>query len=238
MSTDTDERLKTDDDYRDDWEEGEDHPFDSYRSLSKTAVCSLVMAVLALTGLVFPMLLGFAVLGILCGVFGWRSMRRYPDELTGKPIAVLGLAGSLVLLVGGSIMHAYVYATEVPDGYTRITFADLQPKETNPQNGQPTLPTELDGQRIFVKGYVHPGVANTGRIRKFVLVPDMGTCCFGGQPKLTDMIEVTIARDAPAVQYGQRKRKLGGILHVSHRLKQVAGGLNGGLYELDADYVQ
>ena len=105
------------------------------------------------------------------------------------------------------------------------------------KTGQPLLPTALNGKRIFVKGYVHPGVASTGQIKKFILVPDMGTCCFGGQPKLTDMIEVTIV-DASGVRYSQRKRKLGGILHVTDRVHQVAGGLTGGFFELRADYVK
>jgi hypothetical protein len=237
MSTDTDEKLNVDDDVRDTLYEEEDEASEAYRSMSKMALCSLVMACLALTGLMFPALLSFALFGIVFGILAWRNLRRYPDELTGWTAATVGLVGSAVLLVGGSIGHAYVYSTEVPDGYARISFADLQEK-TDPQTGQSQLATELDGQRVFVKGYVHPGVANTGRIKKFVLVPDMGTCCFGGQPKLTDMIEVTIRREAPGVQYSQRKRKLGGILHVSQQLKQVAGGLQGGLYELDADYVK
>jgi len=235
MTTDVEERLYLDDDRPDD-EELEDSAYDVYKSMSKLAIGSLVMAVLALTGLVFPVLLGFAAIGTLLGIFAWRNLRRYPDELTGRASATIGLVGSLLILVGGSIMHSYIYATEVPDGYLRISFAELQPKQT--VNGVPEISTELDGQRVFVKGYVHPGVSNTGRIKKFVLVPDMGTCCFGGQPKMTDMIEVTI-RNAPGVQYSQRKRKLGGVLHVSiDHVKPVAGGITGGLYELDADYVK
>jgi hypothetical protein len=236
MSTDTDVKVNVDDDYREELE-ADDDAYAVYKSISKAAAGSLVTMLLALTGLMFPALLGLAVCGIVLGVLAWRNLRRYPDELTGRTAATLGIVGSLALLVGGSIMHTYVYMTEVPEGYARISFADLQPKATNPTTGQPELPTSLDNQRVFVKGYVHPGVANTAQIKKFVLVPDMATCCFGGQPKLTDMIEVTI-RDAPGVRYSQYKRKLGGILHVSNRTKQVAGGLNGGFYELDADYVK
>lgn len=236
MSTDTDERVDVDDDYRDEFE-ADDDAYEAYRSLSKTAVGSLLAMLVGLTGLMFPALLSFAAFGIVLGVLAWRSLRKFPNELTGRPAATLGLVGSVALLVGGSILHSYVYMTEVPEGYARISFAELQPKTTNPQTGQPQLPTDLDGKRIFVKGYVHPGVASTGEIKKFILVPDMGTCCFGGQPKLTDMIEVTI-RDAPGVRYSQFKRRLGGVFHVTNRVKQVAGGLQGGLYELEADYVK
>jgi hypothetical protein len=233
MSTDTDERVDIDDEYREDLD-ADDEAYDAYRSLSKTAVGSLVAMLVGLTGLMFPALLGFSALGIVLGVFAWRSLRKYPDELTGKLAATLGLVGSIAVLVGGSIMHSYVYMTEVPEGYTRISFAELQPRTTS---GEAQLPAELNGKRIFVKGYVHPGVASTGEIKKFILVPDMGTCCFGGQPKLTDMIEVTI-RKGSGVHYSQFKRRLGGVFHVTSRVKQVTGGLQGGLYELEADYVK
>ena len=107
-----------------------------------------------------------------------------------------------------------------------------------PGTNLPRLPEELDGKRIFIKGYVHPSVASMGRIKKFILVPDMGTCCFGGQPKrLTDMIEVTLIH-SKGIRYSTRKRKLGGIFHIHYNLHQVTGGLQGGFYELTADYVK
>jgi len=216
--------------------EADDDVYGVYRSVSKAAVGSLLLSLLGLTGLMFPALLSLAAVGFLLGILAWRNLRRYPDELTGKIPATLGLVGCLLLLIGGSAWHTYTYMTEVPPGYDRISFADLQLHE-NVKTGVKEMPTELDGRRIFVKGYVHPGVSSAGPIKKFILVPDMGTCCFGGQPKMTDMIEVTIV-NAPAVRYTQRKRKLGGILHVSNRVRPVAGGLEGGYYELEADYVR
>ena len=207
-----------------------------YRSVSRAAISSVFLLVLSATGLVFPVLLSLALVGAAIGWVGWRNIRRYPDELTGRVMAFLGTVGCLLMLVGGSAMHTYVYLTEVPDGYERISFRDLQ-FETDRRTAQPQLPYALDGKRVFVKGYVHPGVSSMAAIHRFVLVPDMGTCCFGGQPALSDMIEVTIV-DAPGVKYSQRKRKLGGILTVNNRQKPVAGGLQGGYYELNADYVR
>jgi hypothetical protein len=234
MTTDID--LKSDSTDIDVEEVYEDDVYASYRSVSKLAIGSLAMLLLGLSGLVFPVMLSLTGLGILSAWLGLRNVRRYPEELTGRVPGIVGLVGCIALLVGGSAMHTYAYLTEVPEGYHRISFADLQPA-IDPKSGEPLLPKSLDGQRIFVKGYVHPGVSSAGEVKKFILVPDMGTCCFGGQPKLTDMIEVTIV-DAPGVRYSQRKRKLGGILHVSEGIHQVAGGLNGGFYELRADLVK
>lgn len=220
------------------YEEFEDEAaYQPYRALSKSALISFVLAILSTVALVFPVLLVLPLVGLLLGIAAKRKIHRYPDELTGRWLAWLGIAGCALLLVGGSAMHTYIYATEVPDGFTRITFADLQPAGSIPATGEPRLPFELDGQRIFVKGYVHPGVSSTGKIKKFILVPDMGTCCFGGQPKLTDMIEVTLG-DLPGIRYNTRKRKLAGVLHVYPRVHKVAGGLQGGYYELAAEFVK
>lgn len=225
-----------DDDLYRDTEEGESPAYDDYRTLSKAAIASVVMLMIGLLGLLSVPFLVVPVLGILLGAWAWRNLRRYPDELSGRLPAVVGIVGSLVVLIGGSIWHVHEYMTEVPEGYKRISFDDLQPRVEPSSTGEPVIPTELDGQRVFVKGYVHPGVASLGYNKKFILVPDMGTCCFGGQPKLTDMIEVTIL-DQKGVKYSTRKQKLGGVLRVTNRLKKVAGGLTGGIYELEADYV-
>jgi hypothetical protein len=216
--------------------DGTDDAYAEYRSISKAAVASIAFLVLGLSGLVFYTMLTLAAAGIVFAVLALRSVRQYPDEVSGHSVAILGLIGCTSLLIGGSAMHTYTYLTEVPDGYARISFEELQGTE-DPKTGEMMPPKQLDGQRVFVKGYVHPGVSSAGEVKKFILVPDMGTCCFGGQPKMTDMIEVTIV-DAPGIRYSQRKRKLGGVLHVSERIRKVAGDLTGGLYELRADYVK
>ena len=211
--------------------------YEAYRSVSKAAVLSFLCAFTGLTGLVFPALLLFAFSAIGFGLLALRNIRRYPDELTGKVAATVGLILGSGLMVGGTAMHSYIYATEVPPGYERISFNDLETVESAAYGQPPQFPTELDGKRIFVKGYVHPGVAEIGELKTFVLVPDMGTCCFGGQPDLTDMIEVKIVGEQ-GVRYSRTKRKLAGTFKVSTRVKKVAGGLQGGYYSLEADYVK
>ena len=93
----------------------------------------------------------------------------------------------------------------------------------------------MNEKKVFVKGYVYPDERRT-KIKQFVLVPDMGSCCFGGQPKLTDMIQVTL-RDPQRINFSYRRRKLGGVLRVDTQFKPVSG-VNGVYYQLDADYVK
>ena len=237
MTTDTQLQV-TDYEAHDTGYAEDDELYQPYRSLSKTALFSLLLAIFSLLGLLFPVFLVAAFLAFFLGLAALRHLRRYPDELTGRTAAILGTLGGVLLILAGSTLHTYIYLTEVPEGYQRISFADLQPPRTSkPPMGIPQLPVELNGERVFVKGYVHPGVSNLGEIKTFILVPDMGTCCFGGQPKLTDMIEVTITGKR-GVRYARRKRKLAGTFHVSYRLRKVAGGLQGGYFALEADYVK
>jgi hypothetical protein len=81
---------------------------------------------------------------------------------------------------------------------------------------------------------VYPG-SQTEKLKKFVLVPDMKTCCFGGQPKLTDMIEVTL-KDPLRVDFSYKRRGIGGVLKV-HKSMQSRQQLTGVVYELQADYL-
>jgi hypothetical protein len=72
--------------------------------------------------------------------------------------------------------------------------------------------------------------------KKFVLVPDLGTCCFGGQPPLTHMIEVSLSGEEYA-RKSYRKQRLAGTLHVNRSLKPIEG-LTGVYYQLKADILK
>ena len=154
---------------------------------------------------------------------------------------MVGIVLSSLTFIGGSALHGYTYATEVPDGYQRITFDDLQPP---PEARQlplaqqlpfSQLAADLNGKQVFIKGYVFPSDQRYN-IKRFILVADLGTCCFGTQPKLTHMVEVTL-RDPYRVEYSYRKLRLGGTLKVDPRLKP-ASGVSGVYFQLDADYVR
>ena len=205
-----------------------------YQSVSRAAVGSLILAVLGLMSFLLVGLVILPVVGLLLGINALVSIRRYPEELLGKPFAKVGIALSLLTLVTAPAYHAYVYATEVPPGYERVAFATL----TSPKNAPDQPPAEalqFDGKKIFVKGYIHPTSMDAPRAKKFVLVPDLGTCCFGGQPPLTHMIEVTLSGDDFAKK-SMRTQKLSGTLRVNRQLKPIEG-LQGVYYTLQADQI-
>ena len=214
----------------------EDPGVQPYRSISRSAIISMVLAVLSLLALISPALLVLPVVGFVLGITALSAIRRFPLEYTGRGLALTGATMcGLIAVVGGS-MHTYEYYTEVPEGYSRISFADLQPEPGRPEP-IPDQAVELSGNKVFIKGYMHPGVSSSGKVDHFILVPDMGTCCFGGQPKATDMIEVVIPDDAYRVSYAPRRIKLMGTFAVSRGPRQSLG-LDDVWYHLTADKVQ
>lgn len=206
-----------------------------YRVVSKSAVISFVLAIFSLTGFLLAGLLLLAAIGLVAGWVSLAKIRRYPNEYSGKPIAILGLLLSGIILVTGTSHHAYVYATEVPEGHDRISFSQLQPEDPNGFVYPPHDAFGLDGRKVFIKGYMFPD-SQKDNISRFVLIPDLGTCCFGGQPKLTNMVEVTLS-DPLRLTFGRTKRRLAGTFHVNPQLKQV-NGVGGVFYELDASHAK
>lgn len=203
-----------------------------YRALSALAVTSLVLGVCSLAAFLDWSLALFPLVGIVFAVWAIIRIRRNPELLTGTGIARAGLALSILCWAGGWTWLTYDYLTEVPPGYERISYSELQSDADGPP--VPAAAQALDGKRVFIKGYVYPG-AQTQGIRRFVLVRDNGTCCFGGAlPKLNDMIDVTLA-DPLRVAYSTGVFRVAGTFRVQ---QTEAPGLGQVLYQLDADYVK
>jgi hypothetical protein len=207
----------------------------TYRSVSRSAVISLVLSFVSLLALLFAPLLVLPVVALVLGLTALSTIRRYPGEYTGKGMALIGTAVSSTVFVLGAILHTVDYATEVPEGYQRISFSDLQPEIKIPGAPPPQKVLDLNGKQIFIKGYIHPGVATMGKVDHFILVPDMGTCCFGGQPAMTDMIEVRIKDDASKVKYSTRRVKLAGKFALGRSMEKAPGDLRDVIYHLEAD---
>lgn len=208
-----------------------------YRAVSRAAVTSILMIPLAMIGLIqaFAFMLFFAVVGLVCAAFALRTVARWPNEYSGRALALTGAAINGLLLFGGGAWHGYVFATEVPEGYQRVSFYDFaQPDHA------PDVPTaramEVDGENIFVKGYIHPS-SGSGLLRRFILVPDLGTCCFGGQPRSTDMIEVTLT-NGQTVRAGLTKYKLAGKFTINPYARRTADFDNQIFYQMRVDQIR
>ena len=165
--------------------------YEQYRALSTAAVASLIIGLLSPLAILSWSLAVVPITGVLVSLLAIAKVRRNRSELSGETLARVGLALSLAFGVIGPGWLGYVYATEVPPGYERISYALLQPDETQPGQIVPPSALDLEGKRVFIKGYVYPGQRTNG-IQEFLLVRDQGDCCFGGDPKITDRIHVTL----------------------------------------------
>jgi hypothetical protein len=206
-----------------------------YRALSSLAVVSLVAGVLSALTFLDWMLAAIPIAGIVAGALALRRIRSAPEAYTGEHMALIGTLLCGALWAGGWSRLAYVHATEVPPGYERISYDELQVDPSRPDLLLPDRAAELNGKKVFIKGFVYqPTGGQTHGLKRFILVRDKGQCCFGGNPKITDMIEVKLQGDLEA-EFNMQPRKLAGTFRIGPG--QSLHGLTGALYHLDADHL-
>lgn len=207
-----------------------------YRSISKAAILSIVFAILGGLSFFGTVFLILPILGIGFGIAGIFNVKAYPLEMVGKNAAIVGIIMSLLCFSGAAAAHAYVYYTEVPEGYQRISFYDLKPNKLT-QLPYSEAAKQLDGKKVFVRGYVRANDKERD-LSSFILVGDFGDCCFGGNPKITDVIGVSIKIDE-TVDYSWRVRKIGGTFRLHDQVKANADDeVPGIVYEIEADHVR
>ncbi len=196
--------------------EPENEDFDAaedYRALSSSAVAALALGVLSPLAM-FDWWLGLIPLtAVILGIVALRTVRTHHGEYTGAGLAIVGTVLAVLFWIGGFARLGYIYATEVPEGYERIDYSILQPLPDDPPTQIPPDAKSLDGKKVFIKGYIYPGQRQYG-ITQFLLVRDQGSCCFGGNPKLTDRILVQLS-DPGGLAFSSRLFKVAGTFHVT-----------------------
>lgn len=167
-----------------------------YRPLSSLAVCSLVLGLLSLIGIFLWIVLPVAVLALALGVIALLSIRKWRGEYTGNGVAITGIVFSVISMSAGAYVQVNAYRHEVPAGFNRISFVrDISAKQfvTGRKGTQVNPDVEsLVGKKIFFKGFVYPTDQQT-ELTSFLILKDSDQCCFGGKPKLTDMIGCVMA---------------------------------------------
>lgn len=217
---------------------GKDQPDNElhYRSVSKSGAAGAILAGLGLMYLLSSVLIVLPLAGLALSLIGLSNIRRLPDELTGRSLARIGLGLSAAVLIGGTSWHAFIYMTEVPEGYDRISFRMLK------DNEKTALPwgeqaEELDGKKVFLKGWVRPG-NRKNNLKDFILVGDLGSCCFGGSPKITDVVAISIQGDE-RISYSWRMRKIAGTFRLNRRaVRTREKDVPRVFYQIDADIVK
>jgi len=200
-----------------------------YRALGGTTIAALVLALLSPLAFFDWWLVVVPVLGMMLGLVAWRDIAARPDVLTGRPLAIAAIVISALALVGGLVHLTLAYNAELPAGFVRLDYATLQPLRGDPQNVAPDTATALDGRDVLLKGYMYPGKQQRG-IVQFLLVRDQGDCCFGGNPKITDRVLVTLA-EPKGIDFSPRLTKIAGRFAVRPTGADVLDG--GVLYHIE-----
>jgi hypothetical protein len=220
-----------------------------YRAVHTGAIASVVLGVLSVFVLVVGMTsdLGACLMvtpiPVVAMFFSMRSLAqisRQSDLYTGKKLALAGLTLAAFFLVTGVGYAGYVHVTEVPDGYTRISYSMMKPDELDERGGQP-IPEDiaaLDGQQVFIKGFIRPDSLKVRKNAKgFLLVRDNDTCCFGDLSKVKYYDQILVAMQGGlSVDYSTRVFRMGGTLRVHP--ENLAFGPGSAVYTLEVDYAE
>ncbi|MEQ8849289.1 hypothetical protein [Botrimarina sp.] len=219
-----------------------------YRSVHSFAVVGLLVGVISAVALFTAgrsleatlLMAPIPIAGLIVSVLALRSIAAAPETYTGRPLAMVGAALSAFFLVSSVGYSSYVYATEVPDGYERLSFVEMKPSERDQAAGR-LAPAEVDeliddGDPVFIKGYIRPDSSSVKKnMRSFLLVRDSNECCFGDLSKVKyfDQIQVDLV--------GKTTDFHGGLFRVGGKLSRGPGEPTLGTpitYHLKADYVE
>jgi len=203
-----------------------------YKPVPPYAPVAGVIAIVSSTALFAEIVVLLALAGIFVGGFAMWRIRKSNGTLGGKTWARVGLFGSAFFFVASVATHAYAYATEVPEGHIRVNFSrEISAKQFEYINGVRELHpavAPLDGQKIFIKGFMWNTQKQTG-LEDFVLLKDNGKCCFGGAPKPYDMMVVKM-KNSKTVD------KIEGLVSVAGTLKCYPQSSDA-VYIVEATYV-
>lgn len=202
---------------------------DEYRAISSPAVASLALGLLSALALFDWWMLVLPAVAIGLGVVALRKIRAQGAELTGGILAKIGIALASLFFVVGLSLQSYIYATELPPGYERISFTQLR-GATKESVDPPESALALDGKKVFIKGYMYPGTQTEG-LTTFLLAGDSGECCFGGSPFLTDRMQVTLS-DKRGTTQSARQFKVSGVLRI-RSMTEAVNAPGGVLYHLE-----
>ncbi len=129
------------------------------------------------------------------------------------------------------------FRAEGPQGALRVSYDDLdllkvlnmEPVAADAASHFPNWLSRLDGQPIRIRGFMYPTFESSG-IESFVLARDNQICCFGRDPKVYDLIQVSMKSGNTTDYIPNRPFDVVGTF----RIEMLAeGGKPMGLYWLD-----
>ncbi|MHB8899115.1 MAG: hypothetical protein ACYC6Y_10250 [Thermoguttaceae bacterium] len=231
MASEFREQLKgTYHDYEKDY--GQDTPV-LYQAVNPLSVGSVIVGILSALSFFHWGFLFLPVVGVLLGVAGLVNLARVEGARVGVYLSGTGIA--LSLLLGGGLygLSVYRYYHTTPPGYLSVDYHSLESKD--PNKPFPDAAYELEGQRVFLRGYMYPSRQQTG-LRTFVMSRDNGVCQYClPNPKITDQVFVELTEGREAA-YTTRMIGIGGVFSL--KLEDPKKKYGGVVYHIEADYLR
>ena len=214
-----------------------DDEFD-YKPISLLSPITLILGLSSLVVFVTAFGIIVGAIGSILGTICFLSIMRNRSEVGGFFMTAVGLVLCFSTALYGSTKLVYDYQTELPQGFERISFAnDIAEKEFTYEKGKGSWGIhedvlKLDGEAIFLKGFMYP-TRQTKEITEFILAKDNGDCCFGGEPKVTDMILVRM-KSPQSVDFSDKRVSIAGTFKVTRNQTE---GLTQ-VYEMSASHFE
>ncbi len=231
MGSEFREQLKgTYHDYEKDY--GQDAPV-LYQAINPFSVGSVVLGVVSVLSFFHWGFLILPLTGVLLGVAGLVNLARVEGARVGVYLSCTGIGLSLLLGVGLYGLSVYRYYHTTPPGYLLVDYNLLE--SDDPNKPFPDTAYELEGERVFIRGYMYSSRQQTG-LRSFVMSRDNGVCAYClPNPKVTDQVFVKLAGDREAA-YTTRLIGVGGVF--SMKLDDPKRKYGGVVYHIEADYLR
>ncbi len=205
----------------------------NYRPVPPLVPISAAFVLLSPLAFVWDVMAIVPLAGTFLAVIAWRQVQRSQGAYSGGMLAVTCAGLLLTTTVSAMGFHAYNFATELPEGFQRVSFPmDISAKGFVNLDGEVKIHPDvekLEGQPVFLKGFMYPTKQTTG-LTSFLLCKDSGDCCFGGQPKQSDMIFIEMAEGQTA-EFRQGLVAVAGEFHARPTIDET--GLNP-VYRIDA----
>jgi len=146
--------------------------------------------------------------------------------VTREPVKIK-IDGADLLDVGFNVLSAFDYT--IVDAGTGATPEQIAQAEKNDQ--VPSWVRVFDAKRIVLTGYLMPLQVENGLAKKFVMMKDVTTCCYGAVPNMNDYVVVTMKGEGvKAVQ--DVPVALIGTFHIAQKYEN---GYVTSLFQLDGE---
>lgn len=100
------------------------------------------------------------------------------------------------------------------DDIDLLKVLNMEPVPVDADQHFPEWLTQLDGQRIRIRGFMYPTFEATG-LKAFTLARDNGICCFVREPKIYDIISIKLAKGQTSDYIDNKPFDVEGIFRIA-----------------------